>query len=216
MFLLYAWDEDDQLAGFIVEPGDPGVRVAPVDGIGFRTCGMSSITLDGVRLPISRLVSHGRTDHAQRYLNGRRLTLTCAVCGMTRALLHHCQARLRVAVRFGRPVLDFPNVAGTVGRMRIAVEASTAMLHRVLAAAGRGDTHPSYDLMISAGKHFITQQALYVIDQALRILGGHGYYGDPYYGMFLLDLISFMCAAGTQDLLEITIGSLSAVSQEFA
>jgi alkylation response protein AidB-like acyl-CoA dehydrogenase len=208
VILVYARDEAGRPAGFVVEPGDRGVRLDPADGIGFHSCGMASLTLDDARIPASRLVSDGRVDHAQRYLNGRRLILTCLVSGMTRALLDRCQARLRTTTRAGQPVLEFPNVAGAVGRMRIAVEASTAMLHRALAAAGQ--THSSYDLTISAGKHFVTQQALYVLDQAFRVLGGHGYYGDPYYGVFLRDCIGLMCAAGTQDLLEITIGGLSA------
>lgn len=41
------------------------------------------------------------------------------------------------------------------------------------------------------------------------MLGGHFYYGDPYFGTCLRDFAGLATVAGTQDLLEINLGALA-------
>ncbi|MFI9047268.1 acyl-CoA dehydrogenase family protein [Streptomyces sp. NPDC053427] len=211
VLLCYARMEDtDRIAAFVVEHDDPGVQVSPAGGIGFSSSAMGSMTLADVRLPKDRLVDIDGTQHAQRYLNSRRLYLACLVTGMMRAVADRALSRLRCARRQGQTLIEFPNVQATVGRMHIAVQATRALLHQTLADVDRGMTDPVFDVQISATKHFATEKALFVVNQAMRVLGGHGYYGDYFYGAFLRDCTGLLCAAGTQDLLEINIGALVA------
>jgi alkylation response protein AidB-like acyl-CoA dehydrogenase len=79
--------------------------------------------------------------------------------------------------------------------MHIAIESARATVHRTLVRASQGETHPTFDTMISIAKHFLTEQAISVSSQILRLLGGHGYYGDAAYGMYLRDCIGLLSAA---------------------
>lgn len=211
VLLTYARDESGYIVGCLVETSDPGVELSAAGGIGFRAGGMARLTLHDTPVPARRVIAadDGLT-HAQLYLNGRRLAIACLATGVTRALLQRCQARLRTAIRNGQPVLAQPSVQGAIGRMHIATEASRALLHRALTYTAQGQANPVFDPMISAAKHFATEQALFAINQALRLLGGHGYYGDDFYGGYLRDSVALLCAAGAQDLLEINIGALVA------
>ncbi|WP_194837604.1 acyl-CoA dehydrogenase family protein [Nocardia sp. XZ_19_369] len=213
VFLTYARGETGALVGCLVHSDDPGVEIVPVGGIGFRTSGMGRLVMRDVRLVAARVVAVDGLSHSQSYLNLRRLILACLVTGMTRAVFDRCVARLRTAVRHGAPVIDLPNVQGAIGRMCIAIEANRALLHATLGKADAGRTDRLFDVSLSAAKHFATEQALFVADQALRVLGGHGYYGDYHYGMFLRDCVGLLCAAGTQETLEINIGMLAATRE---
>ncbi|WP_428834274.1 acyl-CoA dehydrogenase family protein [Lentzea roselyniae] len=64
--------------------------------------------------PAERVVGGDGLTHSQRYLNYRRLILTCLVTGLMRALLERCVTRLRKTVRHGTPVTDLPNVQAAV------------------------------------------------------------------------------------------------------
>lgn len=210
LFLTYARDGDGCLVACLVEADQTGVEVQPAGGIGFRTCGMASLTLHDVELAREQVITGEEgLGHAQLYLNHRRLILSCLVTGLMRALFDRCLARLRVTVRHDQPVTELPNVQAAVGRMYIAVEAAKAMVHEALAKVAGGEVDPLFDPAISAAKHFATEQALYVADQAFRVLGGHGYYGDPFYGRYLRDCVGLLCAAGTQEVLEINLGALA-------
>lgn len=211
VFLTYARDEEGSVVACLVEHGERGVEVRPAPGIGFRTSGMATLTLHDVALSADQVITHeDGLSHAQLYLNYRRLILAGLVTGFMRALFRRCVARLHVAVRYDQPLIELPNVQAAVGRMYIAVESARAMVHSTLAKVSAGEVDPLFDPGISAAKHFVTEQALYVADQAFRVLGGHGYYGDQFYGMYLRDCIGFLCAAGAQELLEINLGALAA------
>lgn len=210
LFLTYARDDDGCLVACLVEAGQPGAEVRPAGGIGFRTCGMASLTLHDVELSREQVITAEEgLGHAQLYLNYRRLILSCLVTGLMRALFDRCLSRLRVTVRHDQPVTELPNVQAAVGRMYIAVESAKAMVHETLTKVAAGKADLLFDPAISAAKHLATEQALYVADQAFRVLGGHGYYGDPFYGRYLRDCVGLLCAAGTQEVLEINLGALA-------
>jgi alkylation response protein AidB-like acyl-CoA dehydrogenase len=93
--------------------------------------------------------------------------------------------------------------------MYIAVEAARAMLYRV-ADRPADQVDPVFDPPAAAAKHFIAEQVRYVVEQAIRVLGGQFYYGDPAFGACLRDFAGLVAVAGTQDLLEVNLGALAA------
>ncbi|GAA3687514.1 acyl-CoA dehydrogenase [Lentzea roselyniae] len=208
VFLTYGRDEAGRVVGFLVHHDDDGVEVMPAAGLGFRTSGMGRLVLRDVPIAADRVIGTDGLAHAQRYLNHRRLILTCLVTGMMRALLARCVTRLRTTVRHGAHVTELPNVQAAIGRMHIAVETTRAVVATTLARVAGGVVDPVFDVGISAAKHFATEQAVMLATQAFRVLGGHAYYGDPRYGIFLQDCVALLCAAGTQELIEVNIGAL--------
>ncbi|MFI9203214.1 acyl-CoA dehydrogenase family protein [Streptomyces sp. NPDC053048] len=211
VFLTYASDEYGDLVACLVASDEDGVEVRPAQAAGFRTAGAASVTFENVRIPADRVIaSADGLSHAQQYLNARRVAIAAFTAGQMRRLLEGTVARLRDSVRYGQTLMDLPNVQAAVGRMYVAVEASRAIVHRALSRLDAGDGDPVFDPVVSAAKHHVTEQALAVLNEAFRVLGGHAYYGDPRYGMFLREAFGLLAGAGTQDLLEINIGMCAA------
>ncbi|SDJ70175.1 acyl-CoA dehydrogenase family protein [Streptomyces indicus] len=211
VFLVYALAHEGRLAACLVHRDDPGVELTPAGGLGARSAGMAALTLTGVRLAPERILTWtDGLDHSQWYLNERRSMQASWTVGRMRQLVDRCAARLRTVTRQGRPVLDHANVAAGLGRMHIATDVARTMTHDVLDRQARGETDLVYDAKISAAKHFTAEQALLIAQEALRVLGGHAFYGDEYYGRYLRDCAGLIPAGGTQHSLEITLGSMVA------
>ncbi|MBP5935548.1 acyl-CoA dehydrogenase family protein [Streptomyces acidiscabies] len=211
VFLVYAGSGQGRLAACLVHHDDPGVTVTPANGIGLQSAGMAVLDLAEVRLGQERILTWtDGLDHSQLYLNERRSMQAAWTVGRMRALVDRCAARLRTATRQGRPVLDYPNVAAGLGRMHIVTDAARTMTHDVLDRQARGETDLTYDAKISAAKHFSAEQSMLIAHEALRVLGGHAFYGDEFYGRYLRDCAGLIPAGGTQHSLEITIGNMVA------
>jgi len=209
VILTYARTEDDDMVACLVHKDDPGVHVTPLAPVGTRTSGPAALDLHDVPLPEERIVaSVDGLSHAQRLLNARRLTVSCAPVGRARALVELCVARLNTTVRHGQKLGEFPNVQGALGRMYISVEAARAMLYRAAQRVADGEADPLFDSLVSAAKNFIAEQVRSVLDETTRVLGGYFYYGDPYFGTCMRDFAGLVAVAGTQDILEVNLGSL--------
>ncbi|MBP2404620.1 acyl-CoA dehydrogenase family protein [Streptomyces syringium] len=211
VFLTYASDRHGDLVACLVPAHDDGVEVVPARSAGFRTAGAASVTFKDVRVPADRVMtSADGLSHAQQYLNSRRAVIASFTTGQMRRLLESTVTRLQDSVRYGQRLMDLPNVQAAVGRMYVSVEASRSIVHRALTRLDAGDGDPFFDPVVSAAKHHVTEQALAVLNEAFRVLGGHAYYGDPHYGMFLREAFGLLAGAGTQDLLEINLGMCAA------
>lgn len=211
VFLTYARTPGGDVVALLVERDDPGVELEPRQAVGTRTSGAAAVTFHDVPIPPDRIIAASNgLDHGQRFLNGRRLLVCCGPVGRTRAVLELSAARLTTTARHGQLLASLPNVQAALGRMYIAAQASQATLHQALDHLDSGRADPWFDPIVSAAKHFVVEQARYVLDQALRVLGGHACYGDLRFGMYLRDMASLVAAAGTQELLEINIGAVVA------
>jgi alkylation response protein AidB-like acyl-CoA dehydrogenase len=212
VFLVYANTvERGQLAACLVHRDDPGVELVLTGGVGFKSAGMAALTMTDVRLGPERILTWtDGLDHSQLYLNERRSMQAAWTVGRMRGLVDRCAARLRSTTRHGQPLLEFPNVAAALGRMHIITDVARTMLHDILDRQGSGESDLVYDAKISAAKHFSAEQAMYLAHQALRVLGGHAFYGDEFYGRYMRDCAGLIVSGGTQDSLEITIGTMVA------
>ncbi|MEU0521807.1 acyl-CoA dehydrogenase family protein [Streptosporangium sp. NPDC006007] len=207
VFLTYASTEQGDMIACLVEATDKGVEITATNGLGLRTAGTAQLTLNDVSVPAERVIAP--TDglsNAQTFLNSRRMSIASYTPGQMRMLLEQTVAQLHKRMRYGHALINLPNVQAAVGRMYVALETSRAMAYWAQEHFDQGATHPVFDSVISAAKYHSTKQALVLMDEVFRVLGGHAYYGDPRYGMYLRDYFGFIAGAGTQDLLEINLG----------
>lgn len=201
-------DETGDLIGVLVERADAGVVVEPVDSMGMRALGLGSLRMEDVRVPEERLVVEGDgLTFAQHMLNARRVLLVAGVVGAMQALHEHCIDKLSRTHRYGAPLVEMQNVQRALGLQHISIESSRAVLHRALSVLGghTGELDNTFDPIISAAKHEITDRGVELGISALRLLGGHGYLRGRA-ERYLRDTCGLLAAAGTQDVLEIDLG----------
>jgi alkylation response protein AidB-like acyl-CoA dehydrogenase len=206
-FLVYAKEQQSgDILAFLVEPGDPGVRVDPLPTMGLRSMGFGSLSLDRVRLPAERVVVEADAlSTMNRYLRNRRLITACAVVGHMRAHFEACVLALEDRQRGGRGVLEFPNVQRTVGEMFVALEASQAILHRALAST-YGPRDHFFDPLATAAKAFVAEQAIKMGLAVMNLQGGEGYMRSHPWERYMRDALGLIGGQGAQELLLIQLG----------
>lgn len=208
VFLTYGLDESGDLQACLVQRDDPGVTVTAALPMGMRTAGASSVTFDDVRLPAWRILesSDGLT-HAQRFLDNQRLWAACAPLGRAQAVLEECVAHLTTSVRYNEPVATLKNVEASLGRMYVALESARVMLYHALSRVSRGGAELIFDPVVSAAKYHAVEQIRFVLERALGLLGGHGFYGTQHLGRYMRDFSGLALIAGTQDIIEVNLGA---------
>jgi len=208
VFLTFALDEAGDMVAYMVERDDPGVSVVAAEPVAMRTAGPCAITFEDVFLPADRIVvaSDGLT-HAQRFLGFQRLWAACAPLGRAQAVLEECATRLAATVRYGEPLAGLTSVEASLGRMYVAIESARAMLYHALSRVAQGRAELVFDPVVAAAKYFAVEQVRFVLERALAVSGGHGFYGTPHLGRYMRDFSGLTLLAGTQDILEVNLGA---------
>lgn len=206
LFVVYVTQAPGDLAVVLVERTDPGVSVVPEPVLGVRSAGLASLVLRDVEVPRDRMiVPVDGLSHAQAYLNGRRLGVTCVVAGGMRRMLAEAASHVRHTSRYGQPLAEFDNIRAFLGRGYASVEVSRMMLHRALDRLAWEGFDPRWDSQITLAKYFVSEQAIELARSILRVVGTAGYKRGPY-ERYMRDVLSLTAAAGTQDLLEVNLG----------
>jgi alkylation response protein AidB-like acyl-CoA dehydrogenase len=217
VFLTYLRDDGDDLRLFLIERGDHGVTVEPVDTTGFRAAGLTRLTLDRVRLANNRqLVAVDGLSHAQLFLNQRRLFVACPMVGRMRAILEHCAGHLAGVIRHGQPVTGFQLVQAKLGRMRIRYETSRAVLHDALGRLGTGGHNELFDPVVSAAKYTVVDNAIALALDAVNLTGWMGYSRELPYERYLRGFMGGIAGQTAQDVLEVLLGNDVITSSEIS
>ncbi len=208
VFLTYALDEAGDMQACMVQRDDPGVTVTAALPVAMRTAGAASVTFEDVPLAADRiLVATDGLTHAQRFLGYQRLWAACAPLGRAQAVLEECATHLAATARYGEPLAGLKNVEASLGRMYVAVESARAVLYHALGRVAAGRAELVFDPVVAAAKYFAVQQVRFVLERALALLGGHGFYGTPHLGRYMRDFSGLSLLAGTQDILEVNLGA---------
>ena len=207
-FMTYLRDERDDVQVILVERDDPGVEVILQPTMGVRAAGLARLEMHGVRVPPERVIAPVRgLSHVQRFLNRRRVLLSCGPLGRMEAILHACVDSLGDTVRYGRPLTEWPNVQAALGRMFVAVETSRQSVYRALEAMRDGRIDPAWDPVVTVAKYYTTERGLDVAESALRLLGGQAYLQRHPFERYVRDFAGMIAGAGAQDILEVDLGT---------
>lgn len=217
VFLTYARDERDDLKLFLIERDDPGVRVDPLQGAGFRAAGLTRLTLEQVPVPESRLlVAADGLSHAQRFLNDRRLFIACPMVGRMKAIIESCALHLAGVVRHGKPLTQQQAVQAKLGRMIIRYEGARALLHDGLGRYAGGGRNELFDPVASAAKYTVVENAIAVAMDAVRLTGWLGYSRELPYERYLRCFMGGIAGQTPQDVLELLLGNDVIAQSELA
>jgi alkylation response protein AidB-like acyl-CoA dehydrogenase len=215
VFLTYVRDEHDDLKLFLVERGDPGVRVEPVATAGFRAAGLTRLELGDVELGEDRvLVGVDALSHAQRFLNDRRLFIACPMVGRMRAILASCAEHLGTVIRYGAALTQHQAVQAKLGRMFARCETARAVLHDALNHWAAGARNQLFDSTSTAAKYTIVENAIALAQDAIYLTGWRGYSNALPYDRMLRAFMSGIAGQTAQDVIELLLGNQVVVESE--
>jgi acyl-CoA dehydrogenase len=162
----------------IVETDRPGYKADPMHGkMGLRCSDTAAVYFNNVRVPQENLLGKEGNgfiqlmkffDHSRAYVAGHGVGLAQGALDMA---VKHVKSRQQ----FGRPLAAFQNVQFKIAEMATKVETARNMVYKSawLLDQGRPDTR-----LTAMAKMYACHVAVEVVDEALQMHGGYGYFND--------------------------------------
>jgi len=192
VLLVYAQTADGPGA-FLVEAGTAGLTVGEREKtMGVKALATHGVTLESVRVPAaSRLGGEGAS--AQPLIDAARVASAASAVGVARAAFDYAREYAKERKAFGVAIARKQVIAFMLSTMAIEIDAM-----RLLAweAAWRLDKGLPATREAWLARQYAADQSLRICDNALQVLGGHGYIRDHLVELFLRDARGFASIDG--------------------
>jgi hypothetical protein len=188
------------LTAFAIEAGTPGCAVtSELDKMGLRTSPMAEIFLDDCFVPDFATLGR-RGQGGEIFTTSMRWERACIMAsqvGLMRRTMETCVRYAKERRQFGKPIAKYESIADKIANMRIAVDASRALVLRVgwLMDQGR-------DALVEAAvaKAFVSEANVQTHIDALQIHGGYGYMTEFEIERPLRDALASTIYSGTSEI----------------
>jgi acyl-CoA dehydrogenase len=161
------------ISGFVVFADAPGLSIAErIEVIAPHP--LARLRFEGCRVPVDQRlgVAGGGFKLAMRTLDIFRASVAAAATGFARRALDETVAHARGRRMFGQTLADLQLTQATIGDMATAIDAAALLTAR---AAWQRDVRGTPTTMEAAmAKMTATENAQWVIDQAVQLHGGRG------------------------------------------
>lgn len=172
LFLVYA-RENGLTQGFIVPADTEGLRVASrIQMMGAQALPVYELVLDKVTIPKENRLGGLKGVRLNRLLTVSRIGLAALAVGQARAAYEYALAYAKEREAFGEPIAHRQSIAFMLANMAIEIESARLMCWE---AAYKFDHNEDATQSASLAKLFAERMVLEVTDNAVQVLGGHGY-----------------------------------------
>jgi alkylation response protein AidB-like acyl-CoA dehydrogenase len=176
-----ASSDPPEIGNFTLRPGDVGMSVVETwDSLGMRATGSHDLVLDGVALPVDRLLTRRRAGQADpRGGAGTAwfaLGVAATTIGVAQAARDYAVGFARVRTPFGAsPIRQVPGVRMRIGRIDLLLQRSRALVYDAARAWEEklDDGMPPLD-RVAVAKVETLNACIEATDLAMRVVGGVG------------------------------------------
>jgi glutaryl-CoA dehydrogenase len=203
--VIWAREENDKLAAFLVEKGTPGLKATVITGkASQRTVLNTDLKLDGVRVPAENRLANSRGfGDAVQVLTPTRHNVAWEAVGHAVAAYEVALTYAKERVQFGKPIASFQLIQGKLAKMLADITAMQTLCFRLsqLRAEGRMTI-----AMASLAKLHNAKRAYQVVADARDILGGNGVLLEYHVARHLADMQAVYTYDGTDSVLALIVG----------
>jgi hypothetical protein len=156
----------------IVESGTTGLSVEADPAMGVRAASLTTLTLDGVRVPAANLLG---SDDGTTYAECVRLSRLawCALSvGVGQAVLDYVTPYVKEREAFGEPVAHRQSVAFMVANIAIELQAMRLLTWKAAARAGAGK---DVAREVALARKLCADKGMQIGLDGVQLLGGHGF-----------------------------------------
>jgi len=156
----------------------PGFQVArTLKKLGMHSSDTAELVFDDCRIPVDcRLGEEGEGwTELMWELQGERLIAACGQIAGAQSTFEYAMQYARDRVAFGRPIASFQVIKHRLVDMANEIAAVQALVYQTCDRWDSGE-YPVRE--ISQAKLLASQVAVRVADEAIQILGGHGYMAE--------------------------------------
>jgi alkylation response protein AidB-like acyl-CoA dehydrogenase len=188
------------ISAFLVERGTAGCDTSGEIGkMGLRTSPMSEVVLQDCFVPEDAMLGRpGRGGEIfQESMRWERACIMASQVGLMRRTMNRCVAYARERRQFGEPIGSFEAVSDKIANMKIAVDASRALVLRVGWLMDQG-----FDAAAEAAvaKAFVSEASVRTHLDAVQVHGGYGYTTEFEIERALRDSIGGTIYSGTSEI----------------
>ncbi|WP_457552630.1 acyl-CoA dehydrogenase family protein [Desulfobacula sp.] len=163
---------------FIVETNRPGYKAEAMHGkMGLRCSDTAAIYLTNVRVPEENLLGkRGNGFHQlMAFFDRSRAYVSAHGVGLAQGALDMAVKHVRERKQFGKPIGSFQGVQFKIADMAVKIELARNIMYKAawLLDNGTPDTH-----VTAMAKMYASRIAVEVVDEALQLHGGYGYFDD--------------------------------------
>ena len=188
------------ISAFLVPAGTEGCAVGrPFEKMGLRTSPMSEVILDDCFVPSSSMLgTPGQGGEIfQTSMRWERACIMASQVGVMRRTMEACIRYARQRRQFGKPIAKFESVADKVADMKIALDASRALVLRVGKLMDEGKD-PMLESAVA--KAFVSEASVRTHLDAVQIHGGYGYMTEFEIERSLRDAVGGTLYSGTSEI----------------
>lgn len=205
VIIIWARDENDELGGFLVEKGSPGLQATRITGKASKRPGIQAdLSLEGVRVPVENRLPGART------FKDTTSALAVVRCGVAWEALGHAIAVYETALaytrerkQFGRLIASFQLVQDKLAKMLADI---TTMYLLCIQLGRRAEAGKMTDVAASLAKMNNAQKARRICLDARDIMGGNGVLLDYHVARHLSDMEIVYTYEGTDTIQSLIVG----------
>lgn len=174
VILVYAATPNG-MGAFLVERGASGVRVGGRElNMGIKALATFPVVLEGVRVPATSRLGGDDAD-VTSLVDASRIAVAALATGIARAAFDYARDYAKERRAFGVAIGQKQAIAFMLADMAIEIDAMRLLAWEAAWKLDRGEpaTRECY-----LAKDYASRAALTVADNALQVLGGHGYIRD--------------------------------------
>jgi acyl-CoA dehydrogenase len=169
--LVYA-AAPDGLAAFVVERGTPGLTVGERErNMGIKALDTFTLTLEGVRVPAAARLG-GEGVNLQPLVDASRIAVAALAVGVARAAFDYARDYAKERRAFGVAIAQKQAVAFKLADMAIEIDSMRLLTWEAAWKLDSGQPATREAVLV---KQYASQSALNITDNAVQVLGGHGY-----------------------------------------
>ena len=192
VILVYATTADG-LAAFLVERGAKGLAVGEREkNMGLKALETFPVRLENVRVTAAARLGGDGAD-VQPLLDASRVASAAAAVGVARAAFDYAREYAKERKAFGVAIAQKQAIAFMLSNMAIEIDAIRLLTWE---AAWRLDQGLPATREAVLARQYAADQVLKIADNALQVLGGHGYIRDHLVELFLRDARGFAVIDG--------------------
>jgi alkylation response protein AidB-like acyl-CoA dehydrogenase len=167
---------DGALDAFIVDRDTKGVAVGEKKpNIGLRALETATVSFRDVELSAGARLGESAGGDVQRIIDSGRTALSAIMTGLSRGVMEFVIPYLKQRVVHGAPLAQKQVIAFRLADMRIETDAMRWMTWKAASILEKtGDATKQAQLAYT----YACEQAMWIADEGVQMLGGHGYLRD--------------------------------------
>lgn len=182
-----------------------GIDITDFVKMGWKSCATTQVSFVNVRVPQENLVGEENRGfyNSIDFLDGFRVEIGACSVGTAQGAFEKALDYAKTREAFGRKIGAFQAISHKLAEMATKIEAARLLVYK---AAWQFDKEGKVDPKLSSmAKWYPARVSVEVADEAIEILGGHGYMLENEVERFYRDARQFELVEGTREIHKNTI-----------